>query len=935
MTTQQQERRPNLPQEHRHKQPLWMRWIIASAIIILIAVGTFIWILSSRGAFTTILPVVIFTVLGVLIALFQWLFPVSLSTFEHSVAHPHAPQVPSQNVPVVHQVQPIIVQVPITQPLPLPSPVPDKVSYRGIIGLPPPTDPRTIQQREQVVKEVYSKLTQPDITAIALTGIGGVGKSTLAALIYRHVEELKHTSTSPFQAETLWLTVDPSVTFADLTGNLFEALKNPMPDLGNLASQNQAVALFNALNSTDKPRLIILDQFENLLDWDTGHALTDRPGVGEWLDIINSQLCACRVLLTSRPRPVGTREYPPTYLYEYPVGGLEPDEGVSLLHNQGVQGTYEELQAAVSYCAGHAFSLTLLASLLRDHHLDLTTLFKQSSLWTGDIATNLLDQIYTQRLNDVQRKLLLAFSAYREPVPFEAANAVITYATKGQLTPALKALRTQRLLEALDGSCYQLHAIVAGYARTHIDESSERANEEALRAAHARAARYYLDQAVKNCPPREQRRKVNDVHDLIEAIWQYCQAEQWQEAYNLMVQEQIFADLHFLGGNAILLELYQLFPLSKWPSDNLQKARIYIDLGDIYRVVGQNLQALKYLEQGLHICQEAGDRKGKGQAFTSLGRVHNPLGNKNRAREYYEQALNIWREVQDLGGESLVLLNLGWVYMDLGQMDRAREYFEQGLHVCQEIGDRRREGSALYSLGQVSQLLGSEGDALKHYEKALRICRGVGYRGEEGAILTNMGLIYNMSGQEVLALKYCKEALGIAREVGDRGREGWALYNLGRVYETCGKNEYALKHYKQALRILRETGDRRAEARVLIHLGVIASYLEENVQVWAYCREGLSILRKVEDRWGEGEGLYDIGKLYLAQSDYYIALASLWLAKDILEEVRHPKSQEIQANITKIHQELGDEQFINLLAAVELQAQQIVDQALAEMQSSD
>lgn len=122
MTTQQQERRPNLPQEHRHKQPLRMRWIIASAIIILIAVGTFIWILSSRGAFTTILPVVIFTVLGLLIALFQWLFPVFLSTFEHSVAHPHAPQVPSQNVPVVHQVQPIIVQVPITQPLPSPVP---------------------------------------------------------------------------------------------------------------------------------------------------------------------------------------------------------------------------------------------------------------------------------------------------------------------------------------------------------------------------------------------------------------------------------------------------------------------------------------------------------------------------------------------------------------------------------------------------------------------------------------------------------------------------------------------------------------------------------------------------------------------------------------------------------------------------------------------
>ena len=98
-----------------------------------------------------------------------------------------------------------------------------KTTHRSIIGLPPLTDPRTIQQREQVVREVYGKLVQPDITAITLTGMGGVGKSTLAALIYRYVEELRRTHNSPFLAETLWFTIDPAVTFAELAGNLFEA----------------------------------------------------------------------------------------------------------------------------------------------------------------------------------------------------------------------------------------------------------------------------------------------------------------------------------------------------------------------------------------------------------------------------------------------------------------------------------------------------------------------------------------------------------------------------------------------------------------------------------------------------------------------------------------------------------------------------------------
>ena len=170
MTTQQQEQQPDLPQKHRSKRSSWRRWLIASIILLLMVVGIIIWILTSRNAFTAILPIVIFTVLGVLIALFQWLFPVSSSVSEHPSTHQHT-----------HEVLPIIVHVPTTEPLHEPTSLPEKASYRGIIGLPPPTDPRTIQQREHVVREVYAKLIQPDITAIALTGIGGVGKSTLAA----------------------------------------------------------------------------------------------------------------------------------------------------------------------------------------------------------------------------------------------------------------------------------------------------------------------------------------------------------------------------------------------------------------------------------------------------------------------------------------------------------------------------------------------------------------------------------------------------------------------------------------------------------------------------------------------------------------------------------------------------------------------------------
>src|SRR5260370_29553017 len=103
-----------------------------------------------------------------------------------------------------------------TTPVPQATPLAKNVNYRGIIGLPPPTEARTIQQREQDIREVYTLLTQQDVTAVVLTGIGGVGKSTLAALVFRYAEEQRHIRNGLFTDEAIWLRVDPSVTLSEL-----------------------------------------------------------------------------------------------------------------------------------------------------------------------------------------------------------------------------------------------------------------------------------------------------------------------------------------------------------------------------------------------------------------------------------------------------------------------------------------------------------------------------------------------------------------------------------------------------------------------------------------------------------------------------------------------------------------------------------------------
>lgn len=934
-------------QQQKRRKISWGRWIIVVIALLVILASTILWIAENQGPWINILPLVIFTVLGVIIALFQWLFPISSDLPEKALVSQQSAlkqdmfiHAPPRNIYLPTFDAPSLTEY----VLPF-----NKTAYRSILGVPPPTDPRTIQQRESAVKAVYAKLIQPDITAIVLTGMGGVGKSTLASLVYRYAEEQRSIGKGPFVLEALWLKVDSaSVTITDLAGTIFDALGKPLPDLSSLAPHNQAATLFNALNAVGGARLIVLDQFENLLDWQTGQALVGSPGIGAWLDAINGQPCTSRILLTSRPRPLGTGAYPPTYMQEYLVKGLAISEGIELLHKLGIHASEAELRLAVERCAGHAFALTLLASLLHNRNLSLSTFFKNliyAQLWTGNVARNLLDYIYSQQLDQMQRQLLLAFSVYREPVMFDAACAIVddVAASKAQLHQAFDALLAQHLLQSSGDGLYRLHAIVTSYAHEHFDASNEQANRLALVAAHTRAAQYYQQYAKLHCPPRDQRRRRSDVQPLVEVVWQYCQAQQWQEAYAVIMQENLNVDLQRWGSGAVLLELYQLLlPLEKWQPEPTpaQKARISNDLGDLYRSSGQMKQARAYFEQALAICREVENRKEEGWALNNIGRIYANEGHKQQALEYYWESLDIHREVGGLGGESTVLTNIGWVYYDFGQMDKARDYYEQALKIRRTIGDVRGEGAALNSLGRVYANLQQREEAREYHEHALRICREIGDRGGEGWTLNNLGRVYADMGESKQAIDYFKQALEIRREIGNRGGEGSTLNNLGWVTARLGEKRQALVYYEQALVLRREVGNRDGECKTINSLGMIHYDLGQYEQASFYFRHVILIRRAFKQFKGEARTLTRLGLCYKQLERNDRALACFLLAKEMYENLPTLDSNtEQRAAVTEhaireMHLKIGDEPFTALLAFIEVQKVQTIEQALSELSSS-
>src|SRR2546421_636521 len=218
----------------------------------------------------------------------------------------------------------------------------------------------------------------------------------------------------------------------------------------------------------------------------------------------------------------------------------------------------------------------------------------------------------------------------------------------------------------------------------------------------------------------------------------------------------------------------------------------------------------------------------------------------------------------------------------------------------------------------------------EHWEgcnRRVSIFREIGDRGGEGSTLNNLGRVLNDLGQHAKAQEYYEQALNMFRETNNRRGEGWTLSNLGKTYYVQGQLDEARTYLDRALRMRREV-DRRGAGRTLNNLGEVYASMGQRERARECYEEALSINRAMGDREGEGKTLRNFGRLYLAERNYSIALAALLLAQRLLDELQSPYRYSVQEGLDALRQELGEKQFAEQRTKVELQAAQIVKEAL-------
>jgi tetratricopeptide (TPR) repeat protein len=731
--------------------------------------------------------------------------------------------------------------------------------------------PANWQGRKEEIKHLKQWLNNPNIFLIGIEGIGGIGKSMLAAYIYEN-EKIEGVR-KPFWADVS----NGKKVFSDLATQVLQEFNFRVPD----KEAQLAEALVKCLQSGEY--LLIIDNLESLLQ-------TNGLWASQFYEDFFTRWVDCggksKVIVTTRERPES-----PTIWKWLPLEGLKVEEGVALLTALGIQGNLEEFVKLVD---GYPLLLRFVAGLLNVEYPQDPNLKRLKSLGLGNLQQLLTDpkvdgrhrqqkvamewvlDTSLQRLSELQKSLLQNISVFRGAVNGKAAVAVCLGSSETEIERELRNLVKRSFLsEKLIDDCrwFEFQPVVLEYLRYKAGNQIE---------ANQRAINYYLLK-IKQKPWKTK----EDIKEYLEIFYHWFQLEQYDSAFDILNLCNDFLSLRGYYTDQVELwgQLVEAWE-KKRKIENWNYRVALTSLGNAYYLLGQYQQAIKFLQQSLDIAREIGNQNEQAAPLCNLANVYYSLGRYQQAIEFLQQSLDIAREIGDRHGEAICLGNLGNTYGLIGQYQQAIEFHHQSLDIAREIGNRQQEAGPLAGLGLAYQSLGQYQQAIKFHHQSLDIAKEIGNRNGEAKSLGNLGIAYESLGQYQQAIEFHHQSLDIAKEIGDRDWQAKSLGNLGNTYKSLGQYQQAIEFHHQSLDIAREIGNIGWEGSSLNNLGNTYQSLEQYQQAIEFYQESLDLARKIGDRNMESASLCNLGVIYCRYlGKYPQALEFLHQSLDIAREI--------------------------------------------------
>jgi predicted ATPase/DNA-binding winged helix-turn-helix (wHTH) protein len=212
--------------------------------------------------------------------------------------------------------------------------------------------------------------------------------------------------------------------------------------------------------------------------------------------------------------------------------------------------------------------------------------------------------------------------------------------------------------------------------------------------------------------------------------------------------------------------------------------------------------------------RDAADKMARTKMLLGAGFLNRLRGNFELTRSYAEESLALAREIGDKKSCAFSLYQLGLLGLDEDDFIQAGRLFEEGLLFAKDSGDKQILGLLLNGLGELSRLREDYNRAADFYRQALAFNREAGDLVRETTNLINLGATALLQKDLEAAGSFYRDGLKISSKMADMNGTLYCLEGVAGAYWAVRKPELAASLFgaaessRQGNNLLIEPADR-------------------------------------------------------------------------------------------------------------------------------
>ncbi len=764
---------------------------------------------------------------------------------------------------------------------------PAKLVAKGFVG-----------RRRQLAK--LTKLFRDGQRIVCLHGIGGIGKTSLAARFLDNYQN-KGFEILPFVGE---------VTEHQILIKIAEsAPKSQQADLISIVNDTE-------LSSSEKLNFLVdghlsegaialfFDNFEDN-QGGTGNELSPVQLKSESLAQFLLVFCQ-KIMDLSADKTVFivfTTRYKITatfaeHIYFIDVAKMDfPATYKLIMRSKGlVHLPLVNRQQVHNQLGGHPRAIQLLDSYFRNSlRVDWEVIEAKFATVENHLARHdlLLDWLWEQ-LTEEERYVLSVASIFRH-LTIKEGLAQVVEQSETLLEDILQRLQIFSFIYLQDNSFYT-HRLTAQFALSKF-----LLNKETQKEIQKRIALFFLA-----CFKEEEAYKTTDA---IECRFHFKEAGCFDDFAKITFDlDTEYTNKGFYRlSEKLLVEVLQTAVHPKTRVDTL------INYGVKKIQLGKTTEAFSIFNQANILAQKRNYSSGESSALHQIAMINQTRGDLQLALEQYQKSYTISKKHNQNDQIANTMLQIGSVYDDLGDYDKAFNWYNKSLKLFQKLKYLAGQADALHQLSGISLLKGVYKEAEEYLMKSLVIERKLNNDAGIASTYHQIGLLFFELNELNRAFQLFNQAVAFFEKAGDKEGQSSSYHQIGMVYHEVDNFQEALKYYDHSIELSKEIGHIRGMAQSICQKGMLYQDKGNLEKALVEFQLSLDLSRQSKDDITLGANLHQIGWIHHKNNRIIEALAAWVKSYKVFTDLGLPQREVVLESINEIKPLLKEEEFLQLL----------------------